>query len=258
MTSVDGINWNGFSTTSNQPWSYIVWSAVNSLFVVVGTAGNCVTSPDGETWTSRSGFPFTANPGVAASDSLDLFVSVSISGTNPIRTSPDGINWTAHAAYNVPNTESWQAILWSESLGLFVAVASSSSATDDRVMTSPDGVTWTPQTAALTASWQALAESPSDLPSESESELPSESESELPSESESELPSESESELPSESESELPSESESELPSESESELPSESESELPSESESELPSESESEPPIPRAAICCVITSGN
>jgi len=62
-------------------------------------------------------------------------------------TSPDGITWTNRTA---AEANQWQAITWSEDLGLFVAVAVSGT---NRVMTSPDGITWTARAAAAANQW---------------------------------------------------------------------------------------------------------
>lgn len=59
----------------------------------------------------------------------------------------------------IATVNSWRAVAWSPSLGLFVAV--SESGTGNRVMSSPDGINWTLRTSAADASWQGLAWSPS-------------------------------------------------------------------------------------------------
>ena len=61
--------------------------------------------------------------------------------------------WTNRVA----SANSWQSIVWSPELAIFVAVNSDGGATP--VMTSPDGITWTTRTAPLD-SWKDLAWSP--------------------------------------------------------------------------------------------------
>lgn len=66
-------------------------------------------------------------------------MAVAENGTNRIRTSPDGINWTART---VAAASSWNFVTYGN--GLFVAVAGSGT---NRVMTSTDGTNWTARTA---------------------------------------------------------------------------------------------------------------
>lgn len=54
---------------------------------------------------------------------------------------------------NMPSdAAAWQSICWSDSLGIFVAVGSSS-----KVMTSPDGINWTLRTPSISRSFAAVA-----------------------------------------------------------------------------------------------------
>jgi hypothetical protein len=93
-----------------------------------------MTSPDGITWTDR--FPPERDwRGVTYSPSLALLVAVATSGTGDrVMTSRDGITWKLG---NTPSDLFWKRIIWSQFLGLFVAISS----TD--VMISPDGFQWT-------------------------------------------------------------------------------------------------------------------
>ena len=77
-----------------------------------------------------------------------LFVAVSLSGTNRVMTSPDGITWTARSASE--NNE-WQSVTYGN--GLFVAVSFDGT---NRVMTSPDGITWTARTASEANQWVSI------------------------------------------------------------------------------------------------------
>jgi hypothetical protein len=67
-------------------------------------------------------------------------------GTTPLGT------WTQGAT---PADNTWVAVAWSPTLGLFAAVAEGSTGLTDRVMTSPDGVTWTLRTTKQ-RNWRAI------------------------------------------------------------------------------------------------------
>jgi hypothetical protein len=79
---------------------------------------------------------------------LNLFVAVSIDGSQRVMTSSDGITWTAR---RVPLNNSWVAICWSPQSRLFVAVAFGGNSS--RVLTSPDGLTWTLRPSAADRQW---------------------------------------------------------------------------------------------------------
>jgi hypothetical protein len=65
----------------------------NSTFVVIGTGGTILTSPDGITWTQQTSG--TANTLNAIAFGNGMFVTVGVGGT--ILTSPDGVIWTSKA-----------------------------------------------------------------------------------------------------------------------------------------------------------------
>jgi len=71
----------------------------------------------------------------------------------PVSAAPS-LTWEAHTA---AEANSWQDVVWSPELDLFVAVSSNGT---NRVMTSPDGITWTARAAAAANSWQDVAWSP--------------------------------------------------------------------------------------------------
>ncbi len=60
--------------------------------------------------------------------------------------------WTGRAASNAAN---WTDIAWSETLGLFVAVAHTGGA-GQQVMTSPNGINWTGRAASNAANWNGI------------------------------------------------------------------------------------------------------
>jgi outer membrane protein OmpA-like peptidoglycan-associated protein len=99
---------------------------------------------DGTTWTARSATEASFWSSVTFGNGT--FVAVSVSGTNRVMTSTDGITWTARS---VP-ASTWTSVTYGN--GLFVAVAGSGT---DRIMTSPDGVTWTPR-GSSTDTWSGI------------------------------------------------------------------------------------------------------
>lgn len=138
MTSIDGVTWLPFAAASASTWLSVVWVDELSLFVAVGT-GCCMTSPDGETWTSRT-VPSAGGEiwrHVAWSPSLNLLVAVASLGTERLITSPNGVTWTNRTP---AEANQWWSVAWSPTLEVFLAVADSGS---NRVMMSSNGITWT-------------------------------------------------------------------------------------------------------------------
>jgi hypothetical protein len=104
-----------------------VWGGTQ--FVVVGSGGTVLTSPDGIVWSHRDSGTSEFLNGIAWNGSL--FVAVSRFGL--ILTSPDGIRWTMQPAGPPPLRE---AVAWGG--GQFVVVGIGSA-----MHTSPDGIDWT-------------------------------------------------------------------------------------------------------------------
>jgi hypothetical protein len=104
----------------------------NGIFVAVGAA-DIITSSDGITWTLRTG---TGNVWFSVTFGNGLFVA---SGSNfgaPIMTSPNGITWTGRPVLGVSRLE---CVAYGN--GLFVAANNFG-----QLITSPDGITWTERT----------------------------------------------------------------------------------------------------------------
>lgn len=138
--------WETQTSAADNYWKNICWSPELDLFVAVakdGAGNNVMTSPDGETWTSRV-CPDKKWTSVCWSPELTLFVAVAYEdGTvNTIMTSPDGINWIGRIA---PNTNGWRTVCWSPELTLFVAMCGAFTVANEKTMTSPDGINWTPR-----------------------------------------------------------------------------------------------------------------
>ncbi len=105
----------------------------NNIYVAVGYYDTILTSPDGETWTSRlsgMGVRFT---GVAYGNNMFVAVGCLWGNTVKVLTSPDGVTWTE--AYSKSTYLELHGVTYGNDK--FVAVG------DDTVLTSPDGVTWT-------------------------------------------------------------------------------------------------------------------
>ena len=126
------------------------WTSVtygNGLFVAV-SQNRVMTSPDGVTWTARtSAIAGNEDYRVLVTFGNGVFVAVTNEGTNRVMTSPDGVTWTARTApLNI-----WRSVAYGN--GVFVAVSIDGT---NRVMTSPDGVTWTARSAAEANSWYSV------------------------------------------------------------------------------------------------------
>jgi hypothetical protein len=139
-------------------WAHVAWGATApnglggmGLFVTVAGTGGVITSRDGISWIVSTTAPINEWTSIAWSPSLGLFVAVAASGVgNSVMSSPDGINWTTHAAIN----NWWLAVVWSPELSIFVAVAYAGG--PYQVMTSPDGINWTGRYASAPNSWNAV------------------------------------------------------------------------------------------------------
>ena len=171
------LKWSTQQAAGNGTWSSIAWSPELGKFVAVarssafpiGTVQRIMSSTDAKNWTLVSGTNVPATPGVftsiAWSPAAGLFVAVTCgrtslstcTGTTNLRvmTSPDGDVWTERVT---PDTDStWQSIVWSPELNLFVAVSDGGT---NSVMTSPDGVNWTARTVPEDNAWKSVTWSP--------------------------------------------------------------------------------------------------
>jgi hypothetical protein len=139
MVSSDGKSWTGISAILSTSTS-VCWSNKLGLFCAVSSSGSgqdVGTSPDGITWTIRNdasnGYGFNS---VCWSEELSIFCAIAVSGVpNRCNTSPDGITWTA---VTLPTATTYQSVVWSKKLGLFVAGGNTGI-----IVASPNGTTWT-------------------------------------------------------------------------------------------------------------------
>jgi hypothetical protein len=114
-----------------------------------------MTSPDGTTWTARTGV--TTNTWAAIAWNGTVFAAVSGNGTAQIMTSPDGTTWTGRTTPSSPGASvtnnQWEGIAWNGNM--FAAI--SSNGLGNNIMTSPDGTTWTIRTTVVNNSQIGIA-----------------------------------------------------------------------------------------------------
>jgi hypothetical protein len=115
----------------------------NSQFVIVGSSGTILTSPDGAVWTLRTSGVSRDLYGVSASGSL--FVIVGDSGT--ILSSPNGATWTKRTSNT---TAMLTGIAYNGTT--FVAAGMASA-----IVTSTNGTTWTARTLGSSTDLNGIA-----------------------------------------------------------------------------------------------------
>jgi hypothetical protein len=128
MTSPDGINWTGRSSSELDQWSSVAYG--NGWWVAVATNGFdwVMTSPDGINWTGRK--PAANNQWRSVAYGNGVWVAVALGGDNQVmRSTDDGETWTAVAA---AEANQWYSVAYGN--GKFVAVAQDGI---NRVMYSP-------------------------------------------------------------------------------------------------------------------------
>ena len=122
--------------------------------VAVGTSKTILLSFDGKTWNQQEQIPggpayFSLNA-VAYGNGIFVAVGESLqSGAGVTLTSPDGEAWT----YYSPNASYLRDIIYSSTLGLFVAVGDAGT-----IVSSPDGVTWTQRNTGTSHTLLGIAE----------------------------------------------------------------------------------------------------
>lgn len=137
---------DGITWTSRTGTTNSQWQGIaynGSIYVMVSADSHAMSSPDGITWTSRT-IPIGTYKAVIYANGI--FVAV---GLHVVATSPDGITWTSRtpAASNY-----WYSITWDNNSFTTVAI----SGTGNRVMTSPDGINWTIGITPEDDFWQAI------------------------------------------------------------------------------------------------------
>ena len=148
---VPGMLWQRYDIphkTAGSPYA-VCWSQALALYCAVGDGSGeltgVMTSPDGISWTPRTGAIKRVWRSICWSPELGLFVAIdmtAVGSEHSVMTSPDGINWTSRLS---PSTGGvWTKVCWSPEVGLFVAVADQAIYQfQHAIMTSPDGINWT-------------------------------------------------------------------------------------------------------------------
>ena len=109
-----GINWVYRGSLGTDDLNAIVWTG--SQFCAVGGDGKVATSPDGITWTNRTGLSSTA---WGIGDAVESIVWTGtqfcvVGNSGKVATSPDGITWTYQSGLSSTawGTSSVQVITW--------------------------------------------------------------------------------------------------------------------------------------------------
>ncbi len=138
------------SVTNDAPESFplgtttITWTVVDASgnsatavqLVEINVSEPPVDCDAGEKWTEY--FIPGANDWRGITYGNGKFVGVSLSGTNRVMNSADGMNWTFHHA--AEETNQWSAVTFGD--GKFVAVANAANGNNNYVMSSTDGEKW--------------------------------------------------------------------------------------------------------------------
>lgn len=154
--SRDGIVWDNTTNIANSAstWFGVAYCTGIALAVAVGGGNLISSSPDGVTWTPRTG-PASGGSWRSIAANATRFVAIAPSGTVRFMTSTDGINWSGQTP--AIQTGSWDKIVWSQALGLFVIAGSNAgSGSGNFIATSPDGVTWTARTTPLLGTFNTM------------------------------------------------------------------------------------------------------
>lgn len=145
-----------FTLSTGFPTFYVFIVAWNgSVFCAAGANGQIATSPDGLTWTNRTGLSSTA---FGSSQNVNCIgwgggQFVVIGGAGGCATSPDGITWTYRAGLSQTSwgasgfPSSKHALAYSTGLGLWAVASGSNSG---GMAWSADGVSWSYGTGLVT------------------------------------------------------------------------------------------------------------
>jgi hypothetical protein len=197
MTSFNGITWTSRNVATSNAWRSVTWAPELGIFVAVADYGtgndHVMTSARWSPLISRGPLAvgLTAADDPPATQGLDVarggavirgdFDVFSKGATRTVGKSGGGFyggskgygsskplfeiesldapdvvrTWVTRAS---AADNQWLSVAWAPELGLFVAVANSS--TGNRVMTSPDGINWTARTSAADNEWHSVTWAP--------------------------------------------------------------------------------------------------
>lgn len=155
MTSSDGITWanaNAASWNGASGTRAVAWSPALSIFAATSSGGTAwMSSPDGTTWTARTGFTGQGTA-VAWSPDLAIFASIGSNVSNPVAaSSTNGTSWTSR---NVTNSGPWNDVCWAHTPGIFIAVGGNAGT---QTQYSSNGTSWSSATASNVANWTSVA-----------------------------------------------------------------------------------------------------
>ena len=135
-----------------------IWISELNTYVIGGSSGFVALSNDSYKWTKYSTSTTNSITSFAWSPQLQILVAVCSSTTNNVITSTNGINWVTRTNVPAGFGNTWNAVTWSPSLNLFVAVGNATNLTN-RIMTSPNGINWTIRT-GFENNWNSICWSP--------------------------------------------------------------------------------------------------
>jgi hypothetical protein len=94
ITSSNGINWTIRTTPNNSNLKSITWSPSRNEFYCIADSGDrSMSSKNGINWTSYNTLPLETYTNVFWLDDIKLYIALSSSGTQRVKTSLDGITW---------------------------------------------------------------------------------------------------------------------------------------------------------------------
>jgi hypothetical protein len=150
-----GRTWTSRTIGGTAAWMSVAAKGDGSKCLAVARAGYSAWSTDsGATWSTTTDIGSGNWRRVACKTDGSVFVILNEASQNTCKRTTDGTTWTAPT---LPASVIWRDLVWSEELGLFVAVGDSGN-----VATSPDGTTWTARSlpGGATTALYAVAWSP--------------------------------------------------------------------------------------------------
>lgn len=118
MKSDDGITWTSVSTGDNTgDYRGMVWAKDKNIIVAVG-AGSGQSSYDGVNWSANTINTLSTDfQGIAYSQQLSKFITLSTSHTHRVYHSNDGITFTSGTI----SSRTWVNAIWADTFGMFIA-----------------------------------------------------------------------------------------------------------------------------------------
>lgn len=139
--SANGTTWNARNTTASSTEVVVsaMWHSGASLFIIGlnnTAATNVETSPDGQTWTQRTGLPNSHSRGPMCTNGTIalIFANPSVGNTNKCVSTTNGTSYTERT---LPTSQVWHGAYWDPRYSRFVAFG------DSNWAYSADGITWT-------------------------------------------------------------------------------------------------------------------